>query len=111
MLIYARYSTEEQNPRSIDAQVRYCKSILRDLDITGVKTDVLSDREMSGELIFRPGIDEVRSGIEEGLWDLILVEDASRLFRAEAPCLELVGLAVDQQIRRRWRIWDAVDER
>ena len=31
VLIYARYSTDEQNPRSIDAQVAYCRRFLEAL--------------------------------------------------------------------------------
>lgn len=101
VLCYARYSTEEQDPRSIEDQVAYCRRFLgtfglrdEDLEIT-----VIYDREISGEVIFRPGIDQVRAGLEIRAWDLIVVEDASRLFRDVAACIELVRIAVDQGIR------------
>ena len=54
---------------------------------------------MSGELRSRPGIDRVWSGNREREWDLILVEDSSRLYRDEVACLHLVRLAVDNEVR------------
>lgn len=101
VLIYGRYSTDEQDPRSIEDQAGYCRHFLEALGLTDVDLEikVLCDRGMSGELIFRPGIDQVREGIEAKLWDLILVEDSSRLFRDFAAGIELVRMAVDQGIR------------
>jgi len=95
----ARYSTDEQNPRSIEDQVAYCKRFLATLGITDVEIEVIYDPEMSGELIFWPGIDQARDGIRNRRWDVIIVEDSSRLFRNEVACVELVGLAVDDEIR------------
>ena len=54
---------------------------------------------MSGELVFRPGIDQVRAGVAARRWDLILVEDSGRLFRHETACGELIETAVDNGIR------------
>jgi DNA invertase Pin-like site-specific DNA recombinase len=99
VLIYARYSTDEQNPRSIEAQISYCRRFLAELGITDVEIVVLYDKGISGERMFRPGINEVRAGIEAGQWDLIVVEDCSRLFRNAMACVELVNCAVDQDIR------------
>jgi DNA invertase Pin-like site-specific DNA recombinase len=99
ILIYARYSTEEQNPRSIDAQIEYCKALLRALGVTNYKLEILHDVEMSGQLRSRPGIDKVWSGVRERRWDFIIVEDASRLYRHESWAVDLVGLAHDKKIR------------
>src|SRR4051812_21828705 len=99
VLIYARYSTEEQNPRSIDAQVAYCRRFLEDLGVKDFTLDVMSDEGISGEQIWRPGINQVSGGIEAKRWNLILVEDSSRLFRDPQPCIQLVRAAVDQNIR------------
>ncbi|MBN8625688.1 MAG: recombinase family protein [Planctomycetes bacterium] len=101
VLIYARYSTDEQNPRSIEDQVLYCRQFLESL---GVKTGdyeltVLSDEGISGEKIRRPGIDEVWDGIRQRSWDLILPEDAARLYRDAAVCIDLVRAAVDKKMR------------
>jgi DNA invertase Pin-like site-specific DNA recombinase len=96
VLIYARYSTDEQNPRSIDDQVDYCRRFLEALGLHDVEITVLYDKGMSGELVSRPGIDEVLAGAR---WDLILCEDASRLYRHETACGELIETAVDEGIR------------
>jgi DNA invertase Pin-like site-specific DNA recombinase len=99
VLIYARYSTDDQNPHSIDAQIAYCKRFLRALGITDYELIVIQDVELSGELKQRPGIDQVWSGIEACRWDLILVEDASRLYRHDSWAVDLVYRAVDKQMR------------
>jgi len=99
ILIYARYSTEDQNPRSIDAQIEYCKAFLRALGVTNYKLETHHDVEISGQLRNRPGIDKVWSGVRERRWDFIIVEDASRLYRHESWAVDLVGLAHDKKIR------------
>src|SRR5262245_49979214 len=80
VLIYARYSTDEQNPRSIDAQVHVCKQLLEGLGIANYEIVVISDEGISGEEISRPGINRVREGIKAKSWNLILAEESSRLF-------------------------------
>jgi DNA invertase Pin-like site-specific DNA recombinase len=99
ILIYARYSTEDQNPRSIDAQIEYCKAFLRALGVTNYELEICQDVELSGELRNRPGIDKVWSGVRQRRWDLIVVEDASRLYRHDSWAVDLVGLAYDKKIR------------
>jgi site-specific DNA recombinase len=99
VLIYARFSTDEQNPRSIEAQVAYCRRFLEALGVKEFTIEVMSDEGISGEQIWRPGINQVSAGIEDKRWELILVEDSSRLFRDPQPCIQLVRAAVDHDIR------------
>lgn len=99
ILLYARYSTEEQDASSIADQFRKCRQLLTQYNVTEPVITELHDAELSGELLQRPGIDEVAKGIQNGAWDLIIVEESSRLFRAIAPALTLVGHAVDAGIR------------
>ena len=40
-----------------------------------------------------------QQGIEKRKWDLIICEEFSRLFRSISPCMNLVGTAVDNEIR------------
>jgi DNA invertase Pin-like site-specific DNA recombinase len=100
VLVYARYSTEEQNPRSIDDQVAFCKRFLEGLlgDAPN-QVEVLYDEGISGEIVSRPGIDQAYAGILEHRWDLVVCEDASRLYRHETACGEFVESAVDEAIR------------
>jgi DNA invertase Pin-like site-specific DNA recombinase len=99
VLLYARYSTDEQKRSSITAQFRGCRKLLSTWGIEDAEVQELSDYEMSGELRNRPGIDQVRLGIQKRAWDLIVAEDSSRLFRNPPACCELVGDAVDLGIR------------
>ena len=99
IVIFARYSSDEQNPRSIDDQVAYCRSFLESLDIQNASIDVITDEGISGEIVSRPGIEEVYAGCCDRRWDLLLCEDASRLYRHETACAELIETAVDEGIR------------
>ena len=99
VLIYARFSTDEQNPRSIADQVAYCREFLDSLGLTNVRIEILSDEGISGEIVSRPGIDQVHVGCLERRWNLILAEDGSRLYRHETAAGELIETAVDEGIR------------
>jgi len=98
VVIYARYSSAEQQASSITDQFGFCQKFLDALEIEYELT-LLSDEEMSGELRDRPGINEVRKGIDSKRWDLLLSEDSSRLFRNESACFELVETAADEKVR------------
>ena len=99
VLEYSRYSKEEQRQQSTDDQFQFADSFLSDNGGNPSLVETISDEGISGELRYRPGIDRVRAGIEQRRWKLILVEDSSRLFRGIAPCMDLVGRAVDLGIR------------
>src|SRR5688572_18852632 len=99
VLIYARFSTDEQDERSIEAQNEYCQHFLASLGVQQFDITNGKDEGISGEQLRRPGIDLVRDGIERKAWDLIVVEDSSRLFRDPTFCIELVRLAVQNGIR------------
>jgi site-specific DNA recombinase len=99
VLIYARYSTAEQRRRSIDAQITFCTKFLRQLGVKRVEFTRITDEALSGELLNRPGIDQVWEGIKADKWDLLLVEDSSRLYRDDIHCVSLVRLAVDHRMR------------
>lgn len=95
---YSRYSTEEQHHTSIPDQFAGQRRHLSRIGISA-KIDELSDAEMSGELVSRPGINELRNGIREGRWDLLICEDSSRLFRHDTAAIELIHTAVDAGMR------------
>jgi DNA invertase Pin-like site-specific DNA recombinase len=99
IVIYARYSTEEQHESSIADQIKYCRKCLEELGVTDVEIIEISDAEMSGELRNRPGIDQIWSGVEKPEWDMLVCEDAGRLFRNASACIELIEIAVDSGMR------------
>ncbi len=58
VIIVARYSKEEQNKKSIDAQVLLCRKYLKEwgLNECDLDIEVISDAEVSGELVDRPRV-------------------------------------------------------
>ncbi|MCA9053368.1 MAG: recombinase family protein [Planctomycetaceae bacterium] len=94
-----RYSTEEQRRQTCEDQHEYCREFLSDQGVTPRDFRRISDEGISGELRDRPGIQALRAGVLARDFDLIICEDSSRLFRGIGPCVELVGLAVDHDIR------------
>lgn len=98
--IYARISTDEQRQQSIDDQIRVCRQHLESTHgCQFPNIIVITDEGISGEIQSRPGIDELRRLIEEGLVDEVITEDSSRFYRSMRLCDELVSLAVDNDIR------------
>ena len=79
VLIQARYSTEEQRQTSTEDQIDSCRRYLADNLPRGVELDrldieVIREPEISGELLSRPGINEIWSGIAAKRWDVIIAE-------------------------------------
>lgn len=99
VIIYARYSTEDQNQASIADQIKYCRQFLEDNGYTNVRIDTDHDEAISGEIYSRPGIDRIKVGLQQRKWDLLIAEDASRLYRDETFGMQLVNHAVDHDVR------------
>ncbi len=93
--IYARYSSDKQRPASIDDQVRQCRA-----EITRRGWDEVacySDAEIAGSVTQRrPGYQRLLSGARRGEFDVIVVDELSRLSRDSE---ELAGL------RKRLKFW------
>lgn len=77
--IYARYSTDRQNPRSIEDQVRLCSERVRDMG--GTIAQVFSDAAISGSIGERPGLDALKAGVRAGRFTVVVCEDMSRIGR------------------------------
>ncbi len=92
--LYARYSTEMQREASIDDQFRNCE---KHLNGNGWKvTNRFKDEAMSGSTDDRPGYQKLIRAAESKSFDILLVDDLSRLSRDE---IEL------KQTIRRFRFW------
>lgn len=79
---YARFSTDEQSESSVEDQFRICDRLaLREgLSVVGR----FEDRAISGGTHERPGYQAMLEGARRGDFELILVEDISRLWRNRA---------------------------
>lgn len=99
VVIYARYSTDDQNPQSIADQVTKCRAFLGSIGIQDFDEILTNDSEISGRKKNRPGINHVKSLIAAKGVDVIVAEDLSRLYRKFVFSTELLGQAIDSGVR------------
>ena len=79
--IYARYSSDNQRPESIDDQVRGCLELAAARGYTVDPTHIFKDEAKSGALRDRPGLETLCAAAREGQFQAVLVDDLSRLSR------------------------------
>ena len=78
-LINARYSTDNQNPDSIEVQVQKCAEWChqRNIPILGI----YADEATSGMKDTRPRYEEMMAQLRMGIGDMVVIYDQSRMFR------------------------------
>ncbi|HEX8837627.1 MAG TPA: recombinase family protein [Candidatus Acidoferrum sp.] len=79
--IYARYSSENQRPESIEDQVAACRRLAGQRGFTIVEEHIYSDQALSGDRKDRPGLATLLSSAQSGQFQVVLVDDLSRLAR------------------------------
>ena len=77
--INARYSTDNQNPDSIDVQVSKCTQYCNQHGIPVL--GVFADEAVSGMRDTRPQFDAMMQKLRMGLADTVVIYDQSRMFR------------------------------
>jgi DNA invertase Pin-like site-specific DNA recombinase len=80
--IYARYSTDLQNERSISDQLHVCRE--RAQREAWKVFDCYTDYALSGANMRRPGLQQMMRDAREGCFNIILVEALDRLSRDQA---------------------------
>ena len=99
VVIYARYSSELQNDRSIEDQVARCQRLIAPDERL---SDILSDRAVSGAFIRnRPGIRRLLGDIEAGGVSVVITEGLDRLSRSQAEIAQIHTLACYHDTRIR----------
>ncbi|MFV1528761.1 MULTISPECIES: recombinase family protein, partial [unclassified Phaeobacter] len=83
--LYARYSTDMQNPKSVDDQFRECRHYAERQG--WVIADTFADRGISGATGDRPEYQRLLSAVRDRKFDIVLIEHIDRLGRD----LELVS--------------------
>lgn len=83
--IYARYSSDLQNPSSVDDQVTVCRKLISD-QFRG-KADpaaalVFSDAAITGSTMQRPGIARLLEAAKQGRMNMVVAEGLDRLSRS-----------------------------
>ncbi len=81
IVVYARFSTDQQSPRSIGDQVAICRKHVDAIGLGDIEIIVVKDEAISGEHARRPGIDQIWDLIESGECDVLIAEDLSRMYR------------------------------
>ncbi len=79
--IYARYSSDAQNPRSLDDQVNECRAVATKRGWLVADDHVFLDAALSGSDTHRPAYLQLKQAALHGLFDHIVVDDLSRLGR------------------------------
>ncbi len=88
--IYARYSSENQSEKSIDDQVRVCKTYCTKNNILISDKHIYVDQAISGALTSRPGLQAMDKAMEDKEFEAVMVDDLSRLSRSNHQMLTLV---------------------
>jgi len=79
--IYARYSSDNQRPESIEDQIRACRELAASRGYTLDPAHVYTDEAKSGALRDRRGLGALLVAAREHQFQAVLVDDLSRLSR------------------------------
>ncbi|EPY00979.1 recombinase family protein [Magnetospirillum fulvum] len=81
--IYARYSSDLQNPSSVDDQISLCRRLIAgQLATDPDHALIFSDAAMSGATIDRPGLTRLLEAVRSKWVDLVVAEGLDRLSRS-----------------------------
>jgi DNA invertase Pin-like site-specific DNA recombinase len=97
--IYARYSSENQRPESIDDQISACRKFAAERGYAVEPSQIYSDQATSGARKDRPGLTALLSQAEQAAFEVILVDDLSRLARDNFLMLSVLAELRFQGVR------------
>jgi site-specific DNA recombinase len=89
--IYARYSSENQRPESIDDQVSACRKLAKLRSLTISDDHIYADQAQSGARSDRPALAALMAAARGGEFDVVLVDDLSRLARDNHLMLSIIA--------------------
>jgi DNA invertase Pin-like site-specific DNA recombinase len=89
--IYARYSSENQRPESIDDQVSACRKLAKLRSLTILDDHIYADQAQSGARSDRPALAALMTSARAGTFDVVLVDDLSRLARDNHLMLSIIA--------------------
>ena len=79
--IYARYSSENQRPESIEDQISSCRKLAKERQYDVEQPHIFTDEAASGARPDRPGLAALRTAAVAGEFRVLLIDDLSRLAR------------------------------
>jgi DNA invertase Pin-like site-specific DNA recombinase len=89
--IYARYSSENQRPESIEDQISACRKLASERGYVVEEAQIYSDMAASGARKDRPGLTTLLSRSEEQAFEAVRVDDLSRLARDNFLMLSILA--------------------
>lgn len=89
-VIYARYSSDKQRESSIADQVRNCERHAERENMEILR--VFEDQAISGSVLNRAGYQQMLTASETGIFDVLLVDDLSRLSRDDIEMKRVIRL-------------------
>jgi len=89
--IYARYSSENQRPESIEDQVAACRRLAAQRGFSVLEDHIYADQAQSGARRDRQGLSALVAAAQNGQFDVVLVDDLSRLARDNYLMLSVIA--------------------
>ena len=89
--VYARYSSENQRPESIDDQISECRKLAKQRSIVISDDHVYSDQAQSGARSDRPALAALMAAAQQDEFDVVFVDDLSRLARDNHLMLSIIA--------------------
>lgn len=87
--VYARYSSDNQRPESIEDQIEKCQGFITLKKWKLNKNCIYTDYAVSGTDISRSGYSRLISDAKKGRFDVIVVDDLSRLGRDTSESIRI----------------------
>jgi site-specific DNA recombinase len=90
--IYARYSSDQQSPLSLDDQIRKCREYAQGQGWEVLEEYIFTDAEISAAGSDRPGLKQFLACVQSKPrpFDVLLIDDTSRLSRRQADQSNIV---------------------
>ena len=103
--VYARRSSENQRPESIDDQVSACRRLAKERGLVIADDHIYADQAQSAHRSDRPGLTALLAAAPSKEFDVVLVDDLSRLARDNHLMLSIIADVIRGHPRdfgRRW---------
>ena len=89
--VYARYSSENQRPESIEDQISACRKLAKERGLAISDSHIYADQAQSGARSDRPGLKSLLAAGPSHEFDVVLVDDLSRLARDNHLMLSIIA--------------------
>ena len=97
--VYARYSSENQRPESIDDQISECRKVAGQRSIVISDDHIFSDQAQSGARSDRPALAALTAAAQRDEFDVVFVDDLSRRARDNHLKLSIIAERSSSGIR------------